>query len=352
MFLVVLLLLLGSALGRDLCLGNCVVVNSRKTCEFTTIVDTFGSSTGYFQFIECGDITNPTLGLERGVTYIFNQNNISNWYHPIGFAYFPDGAHEGNAELEPDYSPSPDNDCHVYKTCQSPMYYLNQEYLGQTYDNSGLKIIGGLNFGLEEYEAAFTEHRGDWVSMGNFSAHLTLTDNSYNGDIFYFCHIHNSMSGRIKVVNSNGLPESAVDTPPLGYEYEAPSEIDRECGTVGISKYTRDSKLCIHDEAFVCLDENPYSPGALRFRSCLNALDCKMHVEMRVYLNSSNPAVTFMHQMIPHHENAINMAKLLLKTGPDSGISCPQEQLDCDIVDMLHEIINSQNHQITLMRMW
>ncbi|MEM8951560.1 MAG: aminotransferase class I/II-fold pyridoxal phosphate-dependent enzyme, partial [Pseudomonadota bacterium] len=30
-------------------------------------------------------------------------------------------------------------------------------------------------------------------------AKITLTDMDYDGDIFYFCHVHNEMSGRIKI---------------------------------------------------------------------------------------------------------------------------------------------------------
>ena len=53
-------------------------------------------------------------------------------------------------------------------------------------------------------------------------------------------------------------------------------------------------------------------------------------------------AVTFMHQMIPHHQNAVNMAKMLLKTEPG----------DDELESMLREIINGQNMQITYMRGW
>ena len=52
--------------------------------------------------------------------------------------------------------------------------------------------------------------------------------------------------------------------------------------------------------------------------------------------------VTFMHQMIPHHQNAVNMAKMLLRTEPG----------DDELESMLREIINSQNMQITYMRGW
>jgi hypothetical protein len=67
-----------------------------------------------------------------------------------------------------------------------------------------------------------------------------------------------------------------------------------------------------------------------------------------------------MHQMIPHHENAVNMAKALLKNN-NNGLDCyynsetgEQEgaEEDCEMVDMMWSIINGQNHQITMMRKW
>jgi len=55
--------------------------------------------------------------------------------------------------------------------------------------------------------------------------------------------------------------------------------------------------------------------------------------------------------MIPHHQNAVNMAKALLKNGE---IDCPditdQESPDCIMLKMMYDIINGQNHQIQLMR--
>lgn len=37
---------------------------------------------------------------DRGQTYVFDQQDPSNWFHALGFAYEPDGAHEGVDELE------------------------------------------------------------------------------------------------------------------------------------------------------------------------------------------------------------------------------------------------------------
>jgi Domain of unknown function (DUF305) len=55
--------------------------------------------------------------------------------------------------------------------------------------------------------------------------------------------------------------------------------------------------------------------------------------------------------MIPHHQNAVNMAKTLLKLG---GLSCGdllnEDETDCIMVNMMRDTINSQNQQIQAMR--
>jgi Domain of unknown function (DUF305) len=55
--------------------------------------------------------------------------------------------------------------------------------------------------------------------------------------------------------------------------------------------------------------------------------------------------------MIPHHQNAVNMAKTLLKLG---SLQCDdlldEEESGCIMVNMMHDTINSQNHQIQTMR--
>merc|ERR1711935_134011 len=53
-----------------------------------------------------------------------------------------------------------------------------------------------------------------------------------------------------------------------------------------------------------------------------------------------SPVVTFMEQMIPHHLNAVNMAKLLLKTDPDSVAATD------GLEDILWDIVNVQNYQV------
>jgi len=52
----------------------------------------------------------------------------------------------------------------------------------------------------------------------------------------------------------------------------------------------------------------------------------------------SNIIVTFMQQMIPHHQNAVNMAKLLLKQETPAKITAA----DAGLEDILNNIINTQ----------
>ena len=66
---------------------------------FLFCINTF-TTIGYITFEECGDMINPTLGLELGTTYIFDQSDISNFSHPLGFSYFPDGGHVGKPNLD------------------------------------------------------------------------------------------------------------------------------------------------------------------------------------------------------------------------------------------------------------
>ena len=83
--------------------------------------------------------------------------------------------------------------------------------------------------------------KADWEGLGTFEVKLTITDTTYTEDLFYFCHIHAGMSGRIKVVDSNGDAVNDDDTPELGYDYEVPSDYDASCGTYGVGDYTADA---------------------------------------------------------------------------------------------------------------
>jgi hypothetical protein len=110
---------LGFAAADKPCISdNCV----DDVCIFTLTVDPFSGPTGYYKFKECGDVANPTIGLMQGKTYLFDQGITSNWYHPLGFAYLPDGAHDGVDELEPGIRPPGSSvPCDADFSCQAPV---------------------------------------------------------------------------------------------------------------------------------------------------------------------------------------------------------------------------------------
>ena len=112
-----------AAISKDgICRANC----TDDICTFTAKVNLYAGELGYFQFDECEGALSPTLGMEIGKTYNFIQADRTNYYfHPLGFAYFPDGDHAGADELEPGIvPPGSSSDCATNMTCPAPMYAL------------------------------------------------------------------------------------------------------------------------------------------------------------------------------------------------------------------------------------
>lgn len=329
---------------------------------FTVKLDIYTSELGYFTFEECGDVVNPTLGLEIGETYTFIQKDPSNFYHPMGFAYFPDGAHADKEELEPGVMPgNSSSSCIASLSCPAPMYMLNGEPLGTYSNDANVSAVttGEDNFGLDDYEPRFFHPIAEWVGYGEFSIKLNFNDEDYDKDIFYFCHIHEFMSGRIKLL-SNGIPVNPTADPPLGYDYQTvESEFDQVCGTWGLAPYQLPNNQC--PQQFVCLDGDETSTGLdvsrsgggdmsfAEFASCIDAMNCHMMAGMTTGGSSGSPAVLFAHQMIPHHQNAINMAKALLKSNTLQCEDLTSEEPNCVMEAVIRSIIVDQNHQIQLM---
>lgn len=167
------------------------------------------------------------------------------------------------------------------------------------------------------------------------------------------------MSGRIKLL-SNGVPVNPTDDPPLGYEYQTvDNEFDQTCGTWGLSPFQLPNAQC--PQRFVCLDEDEAKTGLDvsrsqtsdmsfdEFASCIDAMNCHMMAGMTTGGSSGSPGVLFAHQMIPHHQNAINMAKALLKTNTLQCDDLTSEEPNCVMEAVIRSIIVDQNHQIQLM---
>jgi len=194
----------------------------------------------------------------------------------------------------------------------------------------------------DEDEGDEDEDRRRLQSSTGYSVTLHVDDDE-DGDLFYYCHIHNFMAGRIKVYD-DGEAVKSEDSPAIGYDYDVPSDYDASCGTYGIGDYQRGSGMC-DDDAFICT-EGDETETQQTFGECMYALDCHMNYNMKSTLANEDPIVTFIHQMIPHHQNAVNMAKAMLKTDTlDSG-----DGDDRDMIDLMWTIINEQNLQIHQMQ--
>merc|ERR1719269_265616 len=336
---------------------------------------------------------------ETGTTCTFDQSHDSNWYHPLGWAYYVDGAHNEVDELDPGIAP-PDNgacygsdhsvtcntaaaDCagswfepgYMYSgccmcengcdhsketgtcgtyydsgvnpcaadnTCQAPMYLKDGLFAGAgTYPTAG----NDGDFGLDAYEPEFFIRKEDWLAT-KYSVALTLTDTTYATDIFYFCHIHAGMSGYIKIADSTGtvVSTTGTDNALIASDYhKTPSTYDLSCGTYGLDEYKVGGAKECASEDFFCGGVGSLASGS--FGDCLHSMDCAMDYNMRTTLDATSDATSFMHQMIPHHNNAINMAKLLMKK--DTTLAA-----DDAITDILWSIINNQGMQVQFMEGW
>jgi Domain of unknown function (DUF305) len=154
------------------------------------------------------------------------------------------------------------------------------------------------------------------------------------------------MSGRIKFLDAEGKPLVQEDAPSLGYEYDKPDEFDQKCGTVGLGPWQLPNSAC--PERFVCGADKITDPGHQQFAACLEAVNCKMVAEMTTNVGSDPPSL-FIYHMIPHHENAVNMAKSLLPTVPCDDLA-DEEDTNCVLNALARDIINTQNFQIQTMR--
>ena len=58
--------------------------------RFCASVDPFAGENGYYTFASF-DGPLPELEVRVGSSYLFDQTDETNWFHPLGFAYYPDG---------------------------------------------------------------------------------------------------------------------------------------------------------------------------------------------------------------------------------------------------------------------
>eukprot|EP00960_Hanusia_phi_P039837 754083-Hanusia_phi.AAC.1 len=320
---------------------------------FQVKLNYFVSSTGYFSFTRCEGSQRPTIKIKANSTYMFVQTDRTNWLHPLGFAYGPDGAHVGAAELEPGVKPpGSQTNCDVSKTCQSPRYFGGKNgdvFLGRqgllSTDDDPYAGVGDGEFGLDVYEPHFEDHSLGLWARNKYNVRLRIDDDA-TAEIFYFCHVHQSrwMSGKIIVVNADGTPRSGLQSVEL-YRPTVMSKDDEACGTPPAPEYGDDygpTKFIGRCGTKALCGETT------TFKRCMEGIDCQMTYNMRV-THTDDPITTFMRQMIPHHQNAVNMAKIVLKLDLDHVREVDKQLGDEAFVEnLMLEIINTQNMQIMM----
>jgi hypothetical protein len=288
-------------------------------------LDFFASETGYYN-LDRGDFEDtsgpsPTITAKIGQTLTWDQSDPSNWYHAVGFAYAPDGAHgdDWGADENPEIEGA------------GELTYL--------IDGAVTTCPDAGDTGLDCYEPEFFYPSGVWEEK-TYSAELTITPEvaaaSKGGVIYYFCHIHSKMSGKIIIKNADGSNYSN-GTPELNlYEPVVNDAFDTKCGTSHVSEYADGASNECKIEFFSGKKDTD-------FEMCLHAIDCQMHYEMysETGPDEDDKVALFMQQMIPHHVNAVNMAKLLLKQSTQAELDAVE-----DLEGILKDIINTQNFQI------
>jgi hypothetical protein len=155
------------------------------------------------------------------------------------------------------------------------------------------------------------------------------------------------MTGRIKLLRY-GVPLLPVDFPEIPYEYDIPSDFDRECGTLGLEQFQLPHPEC--PDRFVCGQANDSQMEI--YSGCVDAMNCRLIADITTGVSAESEIALFLHQMIPHHENAVNMAKALLQSGELDACSdyLSEEDPKCIMFDVAISIVNDQNLQIQQMR--
>jgi hypothetical protein len=109
------------------------------------------------------------------------------------------------------------------------------------------------------------------------------------------------MTGRIKLLK-DGVPVQQENVPELGYDYDSPRGHDSVCGTYGLNAFQLPHDEC--PEKFVC-DTEEADDNLKQFSRCIDSMNCAMMAGMSSSVSGgTDETALFIHQMIPHHQNA------------------------------------------------
>ena len=194
---------------------------------------------------------------------------------------------------------------------QVPLHCVNG--VCQTVETVANDIISRLDNYIPSFKQPFEE----W-EKNQYSTKLTIPLGSLTKQLFYYCHVHSGMTGAINVADPPPFANELTEPwDPAAYYGPPQSDFDQACGTGNISDFHYRADEFCPDQKFLC------DPQDDIFSNCMQAIGCKMNYEMRVE-ETDNTLTLFMHQMIPHHLNAIEMSKIALKVRSATPFALPQ----------------------------
>ena len=186
--------------------------------------------------VDCISCVLPTLTVEIGTMYTLSQAHVTNWMRPIGLAFQPDGAHDG--EGSPEVTDGSGATGYVY------MYYVK---------SPGASAFTAV--ALDDYEPLFFMPLAIWATY-EFKIEFRVTDASFAKSIVYFCHIHNKMSGLMNIVGGTGSEVANLFTPVVN------SAFDTGCGAAGTSDYMTGGSMACTNHQFCAVRSTHRSSSA------------------------------------------------------------------------------------------
>jgi Domain of unknown function (DUF305) len=191
------------------------------------------------------------------------------------------------------------------------------------------------------------------------------------------------MSGRIKLLDANGTIMNQVNEPQITTTkyhhprmtndtivetyYDVMGSFDQNCSSYGLDKYQLPYPEC--PRQFICQDVDDTTTSDSNelgvrgggsdvnelYAQCHDANNCMMLSQITTGIPSGDDEISlFIHQMIPHHQNAVNMAKNLLRLKNDVDVlACSdianEGDSECLMEALVRDVINGQNHEIQIM---
>ena len=149
-----------------------------------------------------------------------------------------------------------------------------------------------------------------------------------------------AFSGNADVDFARGMiphHQGAIDVSEIVLTYGKDAEVKKLAVAIIAAQKTEIAKMT------AWLGRNaglPASTDAAAINKAFTDVNMKMHTDMTMSF-TGNVDADFIKGMIPHHEGAVAMAKILLQFGKDA-----------ELRKLADDVVRTQNEEITMMRAW